>query len=160
MPRQAHYAFIGRQEIDAVTPEWTRSFVGFVVRTKQIHVADVERLRQLVQRNDSRITAAVFQTAQILLAETGKRGNLLLRQSLLLTKAGKVPADKFTHIHAFTSGRLSTISLSTIVCIDRLMAKTGDFARSYKKMCADPATNVPASANSGLNRTLFLPNHH
>ncbi len=63
-------------------------------------MADAEGLCELIERHDGWITSSPLEIAQILLAESGTRPDLLLRQALFPTQARKVPANQFAHIHA------------------------------------------------------------
>lgn len=86
------------------------------VRLHQFGVINAECLRKLIECHDGGITPASLKSTEVLLAETGALFHPFLRQSFLLTKAGKIPANQFAHIHAQTDAILHTMSLSTIVC--------------------------------------------
>lgn len=102
-------------------PRERRSLRRFrlVVRPHQFDMADAKRLREFIERDDCRIAPPLLKAAQILLAKTGTRLDIFLCQALLPTQAGKIPANKFAHIHAPEDRRLHTLSLSTIICITR-----------------------------------------
>ena len=70
------------------------------IRTDKVHVVDAECLRKQVKRHDGRVAFAVFQTAQILLAESGAHREVLLRHTLFPTQARKIPANQLAHVHA------------------------------------------------------------
>ena len=61
---------------------------------------DTDRLGELEQGDDRWIAPALFQSAQVLLAEPRTRFDLLLREALLATKTRKVSAHQPSHIHA------------------------------------------------------------
>lgn len=92
------------------------------IRTDKVHVVDAECLRKQVKRYDGRVAFAVFEAAQILLAETGAHREVLLRHTLFPTQARKIPADQLAHVHAPTDDSLQNFSLSTIVCNPRRSA--------------------------------------
>ena len=92
------------------------SFLGFMIGTNEVNVADLKRLRQLVKRDHGRISPTAFEAAEVLLTESRARFDFFLRQALLPTQAGKIPADQLAHIHAREDRGLHTLSLSTIVC--------------------------------------------
>lgn len=56
----------------------------------------------LVDRNDRRVPPTIFKSAYILLTNSSALGELLLRQSFLLSDSGCVAADQFAHVHAQT----------------------------------------------------------
>jgi hypothetical protein len=56
--------------------------------------------RQLIQRNDRGIAVALFEAADVLLAEARDLGELLLRQAFFLSKPPNVASDQPAHIHA------------------------------------------------------------
>ena len=95
-----------------------RSLLGrvFEVGADQIDVADAQRPRQLVERNDGWIAPTALEAAQILLAEARTLLDLLLGQTLVSTQAREISADQFTHVHAPQDRDLHTLSLSTILC--------------------------------------------
>lgn len=82
-----------------------------VVRFYQLDMADAERLGELVERDDRRVAATSLEAAQILLAESRTRLDLLLRQALRPAQAGEIPAHQLAHIHAQGVARLHTIGL-------------------------------------------------
>lgn len=79
--------------------------------------AHTESPGQFVEGYDGRISASTLQTAEILLADSRKRLDLLLRQAFLPPQAPKVPAHQLPHVHAERNRSLHTMSLSTIMCI-------------------------------------------
>jgi hypothetical protein len=54
------------------------------IRLQKFDKVDAECHRQLVYRDHSRVTLTLFQTTDVLLAESGELRQLLLRQALLL----------------------------------------------------------------------------
>ena len=66
----------------------------------QVHVAHTERRSQFVEGYDGRIPPAALQAADVLLAETGNLGELLLGQAVLLPDSLHIPPDQFAHVHA------------------------------------------------------------
>lgn len=83
----------------------------FEVGLHKFNVFHTQRLRQLVQSDHGRIAPPAFKATEILLAEARTFFHLLLRQALLPSQAGKVPANQFAHIHAQTVRGLHTLSL-------------------------------------------------
>ena len=79
----------------------------------QIDMADAQRLRQIVKRDDGRIAPSTLQTAEILLAKARTLLDLLLSQALIPTQAREISANQFTHVHAQQDRDLHTLSLST-----------------------------------------------
>lgn len=76
-----------------------------------------KRLRQLVQRDDRRISLSALESGKILLTETGTRLKLFLGQPLFPSDAGEIFADECAHVHdRLRCGKWPT-ALSTIVCI-------------------------------------------
>lgn len=94
----------------------------FEVGTDQIDMADAQRQGQFVKRDDGRIAPPTFQAAEILLAEARALLDLLLSQALIPTQAREIPANQFTHVHSREDRDLHTLSLSTIVCNQALLA--------------------------------------
>ena len=70
------------------------------VKTDEIDVAYAERPRQLVKAHDRRISPALLEAADVLLAKPGKLRKLLLGQTFLLPDPFDVPPDQPAHIHA------------------------------------------------------------
>jgi hypothetical protein len=66
----------------------------------QFEVTNAKGQRQLVKSNDRWISVALFEAADVLLAEARNIGELLLRQAPFLSKSPNVPADQSAHIHA------------------------------------------------------------
>ena len=91
----------------------------FEVGADQIDVADAQRPRQLVERNDGWIAPTALEAAQILLAEARTLLDLLLGQTLVSTQAREISADQFTHVHAPQDRDLHTLSLSTSLFVKR-----------------------------------------
>lgn len=69
-------------------------------RPDEIDVTNAERLCNLVDGYDRRISTPVFESADILLAKARHFGELLLRQVPLLPDSFDVPADEDAHVHA------------------------------------------------------------
>ncbi len=109
------------------------------LRPHQIDMAYAKRLREFEKGNDCWISASGLQATDILLAESGSRSQLLLRQACLLTKAGKVAADQFAHIHAAQNRRFRIASLSTIICI---RAYDQPYEPAARPNLADRRTNI------------------
>jgi len=63
------------------------------IRHQQVERARAEDLGEFVEGHDSRVATALFEAAEILLAEPGALRDLLLGQAPLAAQAGKVPAD-------------------------------------------------------------------
>lgn len=101
----------------------SRSAGAMLRRHHQIDMRYSERVGQLIERDDRRIAASAFKTAQILLAEPGRALHLLLSETFFAPNARKVLADKLAHIHAGNSAVEGELALSTILCI-RLTQKT------------------------------------
>jgi hypothetical protein len=55
---------------------------------------------QFIQRHDSGVSEALFEAADVLLAEPGDVGEFLLGQPLLLSDPPHVPPDQPAHVHA------------------------------------------------------------
>ena len=55
---------------------------------------------EFIERNDRRISASAFETAEILLTEPRANFDLLLGQAFLSTQAREVASDQLAHIHA------------------------------------------------------------
>lgn len=72
---------------------------GSAVGPDQVDVIDAQSLRQFVQRNHRWVSVPLFQAAQILLAEAGAIGHILLRQALLATQASEVSSNQSAHVH-------------------------------------------------------------
>lgn len=70
---------------------------------EEVDRTNVKAGGQFIERDDRRVALTTLKPADILLAETGPGSDLLLRQTLCLTQAGKVPADQPAHIHARSS---------------------------------------------------------
>jgi len=85
----------------------------FEFGANQIDVADAQRKRELVKRDDGRIAPPAFQAAEILLAKARTLIDLLLGQALIPPQAREIPANQFTHVHAQQDRDLHTLSLST-----------------------------------------------
>jgi len=62
-------------------------------RAHEFHVADTERGRQFVDAHDRRIAPSLLESADVLLAEAGNLGQLLLSQALFLSDPLDVPRD-------------------------------------------------------------------
>jgi hypothetical protein len=71
----------------------------FFDRLKQIEMIDAQRLGQLMQRYDRPTSAALLEVADVLLAESGAFGKLLLRQTLSEPEAPHVAPDQLPHVH-------------------------------------------------------------
>src|SRR5690242_9603957 len=74
---------------------------------------------EFVKSDDRGISVAPFETTNVLLAEPGNIGELLLCQTLSLSEPPDVLTDQPAHIHAQRSARLHNLSLSTIICHTR-----------------------------------------
>lgn len=61
---------------------------------------DPKGSRQLVEGDDRRIPAALFEAADILLAEAGDFGELFLCQPFPLSDPPNVLPDQLAHVHA------------------------------------------------------------
>ena len=85
----------------------------FAVGANQIDMADAQRLRQFVERDDGRIAPTTLQAAEKLLAKARTLLDLLLGQALIPPQAREIPANQFTHVHAQQDRDLHTLSLST-----------------------------------------------
>lgn len=68
--------------------------------THEFHVADVQRRREFVKAHDRRVSLTLFEAANVLLAEPGNLGQLLLRQAFLLPDPPDVSPDQPAHVHA------------------------------------------------------------
>jgi hypothetical protein len=86
-------------------------------RLKQIHMCDTQRLCEFVQRHNCGVPFSLFESADILLAETRPSLHLLLSEAFLSPKAREVLTNQPSHIHARMVASLHTIMLRTIVCI-------------------------------------------
>jgi hypothetical protein len=73
--------------------------VFFTIRLNEFNVRHRQSLRKLIQGNDCWITQAAFKAAEILLAESGARFDLLLRQPLCPAQSREIPTNQFAHIH-------------------------------------------------------------
>jgi hypothetical protein len=73
---------------------------GLLYRPKQIQVAYAKGNGEFVKSDDGRVSMALFQTTNVLLAEPTDTGELLLGQALFLPEAPNVPPDQPAHIHA------------------------------------------------------------
>lgn len=95
----------------------------------QIDMADAKRLGHLCQHLDGRVALATLQAADILLADTGAFGHLLLSKPTLFAQARKIPAEQLADVHERTDRRICVVSLSTIVCkcADGRVRWMGDF---------------------------------
>ena len=87
-----------------------------IVRREQIQMTYPKRIRQLIDCNDRRIALPLFQTTQILLAESGALSQGFLRQIFRCPDAGEVSADQPPHIHGPQTDGAQVIGLSTIIC--------------------------------------------
>jgi hypothetical protein len=65
----------------------------------QVQVAHAQRDRNLVKRNDRRISSTLLQATDVLLAEPGNFGELLLRQSPFLPEPLDVLSNQSAHVH-------------------------------------------------------------
>lgn len=63
-------------------------------------MVDTERLGNLRQGFDRRIACPAFDTTDILLAQTGSLGDLLLCEASRRAQTSKIVADQFAHVHA------------------------------------------------------------
>jgi hypothetical protein len=63
-------------------------------------VSDAKSNGKLVQSNDRGVSVALFEAADVLLAEAGEVSKLLLRQAFFLSEPPNVPSDQSAHIHA------------------------------------------------------------
>lgn len=66
-------------------------------------MADPEGLGEFVDRHDGGIALALFDAADVLLAEARELGQAFLAQALFLPDPLHVPADELAHIHARSS---------------------------------------------------------
>lgn len=55
---------------------------------------------KLIECHDGWIAAALFEPADVLLAEAGNLGELLLGQTFLESNPSDITADRLAHIHA------------------------------------------------------------
>ena len=69
-------------------------------RAEQLQMPDAKRERQLVDRDDGGIPPPSLEPADILLAEAGALGELLLRQAFLLPHSSYISPDQLAHVHA------------------------------------------------------------
>src|SRR5215472_9807280 len=76
-------------------PALARITLGPRSRAHEFHVANTERRRQLVDAHDRRIAPSLLEAADVLLAEAGNLGQLLLSQALFLSDPLDVPPDQF-----------------------------------------------------------------
>ena len=74
------------------------------IRHYQVDMRYFERLSQFVESHHGRVALAPFQSAQILLAESRARFDLLLREVLFTANARKIPAYQLPYIHAARVG--------------------------------------------------------
>lgn len=79
-------------------------------------MADTEGLCQFIKRDDGGVSFALLQPADVLLAEAGDLGKLLLRQAGLLPDPACISSDQLAHIHARMVSGSRALSLSTIIC--------------------------------------------
>ncbi len=63
-------------------------------------MTDTQRGREFIKRHDGWIAAALFEPADVLLAETGNLGELFLGQTLFEPDPPDIVADRLAHIHA------------------------------------------------------------
>ena len=63
-------------------------------------MTDPKYRRQLIERHDRRVPTALLQAADVLLAEAGDLGELLLGQALLAPDPPDIPPDQLAHVHA------------------------------------------------------------
>lgn len=84
---------------------------------QQFDWGDFQRMRQLVQRDDSRIATAAFEAGDILLREARGFGEFFLGHAALDASRAHIAADEFAHVHAQFIGCPGGSGLSTIVCI-------------------------------------------
>lgn len=68
-------------------------------RRQQVKMADTERLGEFEYGHHGRIALAALKTAQILLAETGLRLDLLLGQAEFAPDAREICAHNDAHVH-------------------------------------------------------------
>ena len=68
--------------------------------SKQVARAYAKSGGNLVERNNRWVSTSLFETADVLLAESRDIGELLLGQALFLSKAPHVPAHQSAHVHA------------------------------------------------------------
>lgn len=87
-----------------------------IIRQDQSNVAYSKGLCQLIDGDYGGITVPTFQAAQILLAQPGKNGHLLLCKPFFPAQSGKISTHKFPHIHAEANRSLHIFILSTIIC--------------------------------------------
>lgn len=114
-PASQPVSFVFRQAQDERGgAPWLRSF-----RLHQIDRAGAEAARQLEERHDRRVAAAVFELADILLAEAGALGELLLGQARRSAETQGIATDELAHVHAGSDGPAGCGSLATIVCEER-----------------------------------------
>lgn len=63
-------------------------------------MTDTEGLCQFIKRDDGGVPFTLLQPADVLLAEAGDLGKLLLRQAGLLPDPACISSDQLAHIHA------------------------------------------------------------
>jgi hypothetical protein len=79
-------------------------------------MTDTKCLGDPGQRHNGRVALSPFDPTDILLAQFGAFGNLLLGQLRGGAQSREVPADQLAHVHALTNRPKPALSLSTKVC--------------------------------------------
>src|SRR5487761_1804127 len=82
-------------------------------------------LRKKLADNDRRVSATLFEAADVLLTEPRDFGQLLLSQSFFFAEPPDVSPDHCAHVHARMVSRLHTLSLSTILCASAAHTERG-----------------------------------
>jgi len=63
-------------------------------------MAHTKRGRKLIQSDDGRISSAIFEAANVLLAKARYFRKPFLRQAISAPNSPHVPANEFPHVHA------------------------------------------------------------
>lgn len=90
--------------------------IVLICRPDKIEMTDPERASNGLQCFDRGVPFAPLEIAQILLADIGALGDLLLRQAAGRPQAREVFSDQLSHLHAITNRGIRALSLSTIIC--------------------------------------------
>src|SRR5258707_14772649 len=80
-----------RDPVNPSAPAWRGNTLLVLGGAQELHVADAQRGRQLVEAHDRRVAPTLLEAAYVLLTEAGKLCELLLGQPLLLPDALDFP---------------------------------------------------------------------
>lgn len=86
-------------------------------------MADTKGGGQFVKRDDRRVATASLQPTNVLLAEAGKRAELLLGQSFQKPDPFEIFPYQLAHIHADIVQEVCTLMLPTIICKSQRIAR-------------------------------------